>query len=44
LEALERGSDDQLTAAAAAVLSYGHTSGADALAGFLWMARRVLEE
>lgn len=42
LEALEGGSEDRLTAAAAAVLSYGHTSGADALAGFLWMGRRAL--
>lgn len=43
LEALGGGSEDRLAAAAVAVLSYGHTSGSDALAGFLWMGRRVLE-
>lgn len=42
LDALEAGSDEDLAAAAHAVLAYGHTSGADALAGFLWMGQRVL--
>ena len=42
LEALEDGSGGRVIAAAAAVLAYGHTSGADALAGFLWMGQRVL--
>ncbi len=37
LAALERGTEQQLAAALREVLSYGHTSGADALAGFLWM-------
>jgi hypothetical protein len=43
LESLGGGSDEGVTAAAAAVLSHGHSSGADALAGFLWMGLRVLE-
>ena len=42
LEALEVGPDDELIAAARAVLAYGHTSGADALSGFLWMGLRVV--
>ncbi|MFN2217337.1 MAG: DUF2877 domain-containing protein [Anaerolineae bacterium] len=42
LETLGGDSEERLTATAAAVLSYGHTSGADALAGFLWMGQRVL--
>jgi hypothetical protein len=43
LEALEGGSGKQLDTATQEVLSSGHTSGADALAGFLWMGLRVLE-
>jgi hypothetical protein len=43
LKALEGGSDEELVAAASAVLAYGHTSGADALAGFLWMGLRIPE-
>lgn len=35
---LERGEMQHLGAAVEGVLSYGHTSGADALAGFLWMS------
>jgi hypothetical protein len=38
LEVLERGDVQHLAAATERVLSYGHTSGADTLAGFLWMA------
>ena len=43
LEALEAGSDEELVAAASAVLAHGHTSGADALAGFFWMGLRIPE-
>jgi hypothetical protein len=43
LEALEGGSAEQLDVATREVLSYGHSSGADALAGFLWMGLRHLE-
>jgi hypothetical protein len=43
LEALEGGSAEQLYVAMREVLSYGHSSGADALAGFLWMGLRHLE-
>jgi hypothetical protein len=43
LEALAGSAEDRITAAASAVLAQGHSSGADALAGFLWMGRRVLE-
>ena len=42
LEALEGGSAEQLDIATREVLSYGHSSGADALAGFLWMGLRHL--
>jgi hypothetical protein len=44
LEALEGGSAEQLDVATREVLSYGHSSGADALAGFLWMGLRNLEK
>jgi hypothetical protein len=37
LAVLKREEVQHLAAAAEGVLSYGHTSGADALAGFLWM-------
>lgn len=37
LAALDYGSDEQLAVAVRRVLAYGHTSGADTLAGFLWM-------
>lgn len=37
LESLETGSDDELAKSVRSVLDYGHTSGADALAGFIWM-------
>jgi hypothetical protein len=43
LEALEGGLAEQLDVATREVLSYGHSSGADALAGFLWMGLRYLE-
>lgn len=43
LESLGGCSEERATAAAAAVLSHGHTSGADALAGFVWMGLHVLE-
>jgi hypothetical protein len=42
LEALEWGTNEQVLAAASAVLSHGHTSGADALAGFLWTGLHIL--
>jgi hypothetical protein len=42
LAALACGSDEQLDSAVRGVLSFGHTSGADALAGFLWMGLRCL--
>lgn len=38
LAALSRGTDTEVVAAVRKVLSYGATSGADALAGFLWAA------
>jgi hypothetical protein len=37
LAALDGGSERQLADAVKSVLSFGHTSGADALAGFVWM-------
>jgi hypothetical protein len=37
LGALAGGSDAELERAVQGVLAHGHTSGADALAGFLWM-------
>jgi hypothetical protein len=37
---LEHGTGGQLAAATRTVLAYGHTSGADALAGFLWVGRQ----
>jgi hypothetical protein len=37
LAALDGGSERQLAAAVKGVLSFGHTSGADAMAGFMWM-------
>ena len=46
LLALEGGSAERLEDATHEVLAYGHSSGADALAGFLWMglrARALLE-
>ena len=43
LEALQGGAAEQLDVAMREVLSYGHSSGADALAGFLWMGLRHLE-
>jgi hypothetical protein len=42
LEALASGSDEELAAAARAVVAYGHTSGSDALAGFLFMGLRAV--
>ena len=39
LIALEHGTEEQLAKATRTLLAYGHTSGADALAGFLWMER-----
>jgi Protein of unknown function (DUF2877) len=39
LDTLGSGSDDELEAAAQQVISYGATSGADTLAGFLWAGR-----
>ncbi len=38
LDALAGRKEDQLMSAVGSVLSHGHTSGADTLAGFLWMA------
>jgi hypothetical protein len=43
LAALEESTDRQLCSAVGDVVSYGHTSGADALAGFLWMGMRDAE-
>ena len=43
LEALTGDSSEQLDAATHEVLAYRHSSGADALAGFLWMGLRHLE-
>jgi hypothetical protein len=37
LAALAGGSEQQLAGAVTGVLSFGHSSGADALAGFIWM-------
>lgn len=42
LGAMKDGSDEQLSHTAQRVLSSGHTSGADALAGFLWIGLRIL--
>ncbi len=42
LEALKAGSCERLEVATREVLAYGHSSGADALAGFLWMGLRHL--
>jgi hypothetical protein len=41
LAALEMGAEDELAATVREVLAYGATSGADALAGFLWMGSQV---
>ena len=38
LQALAAGDQDPMNAAVTAILAHGHTSGADALAGFLWLA------
>lgn len=38
LTALAHGGEDRLAEATRGVLSHGHTSGADTLAGFLWMS------
>ncbi len=43
LGAMDAGSDEQLCHAAHEVLTFGHTSGADALAGFLWIGLRLCE-
>ena len=43
LEALSTGSRQRLEVATQEVLAYGHSSGADALAGFIWMGLRHLE-
>jgi hypothetical protein len=42
LEALASGSEERIVDAARAVVAYGHTSGSDALAGFLWMGSRAM--
>jgi hypothetical protein len=42
LNMLESGNDDQLAAAVQWALAYGHTSGADTLAGFLWLSSCIL--
>jgi hypothetical protein len=42
LAALDTGNDDQLAAAVRRVLAYGHTSGADTLAGFFWLTSCML--
>jgi hypothetical protein len=39
LDAVLNGKEEQLAKAVGDVLSHGHTSGADTLAGFLWMAQ-----
>jgi hypothetical protein len=39
LQALPAGDEHGITKAAHHVLSFGNTSGADSLAGFLWIAR-----
>jgi len=44
LGALRGGSDEQVEDATREVLAFGHSSGADALAGFLWMGLRVAPE
>lgn len=41
LATLAIGTQEQLPAAVRGILSHGHTSGADALAGFLWMSLLV---
>ena len=38
LAALANGGEEQLPSAVEEVLAHGHTSGADALAGFLWVS------
>jgi hypothetical protein len=43
LQALTVGSRERLEIATREVLAHGHSSGADALAGFLWMGLRHLE-
>ena len=43
LEALQGGSDQEIDITTQELLAYGHSSGADALAGFLWMGLRVLK-
>lgn len=43
LTALDGGMEHQLTGAVVEVLSFGHTSGADALAGFVWMGLTSLQ-
>ncbi len=43
LGAMKAGSDELLDRAAHGVLSFGHTSGADALAGFAWIGLRLHE-
>jgi hypothetical protein len=42
LTALESGAQPQLEKAVQAILSHGHTSGADILAGFLWLSPSIL--
>lgn len=44
LDALQDGSDEQVEAATRQVLAFGHSSGADALAGFLFVGRRVAKD
>lgn len=43
LTALDGGMEHQLARAVTEVLSFGHTSGADALAGFMWMGLTSLQ-
>lgn len=42
LKALTSGGDEDLVEAGRSVIAYGHTSGSDALAGFLWMGLRAV--
>ena len=42
LEALASSSEERIIDAARAVVAYGHTSGSDALSGFLWMGLRAM--
>jgi hypothetical protein len=44
LAALEGGREEELAAATQEALAYGHTSGADTLAGFLWNPASPLGE